>query len=710
MKKHHLQLISLILAAVLICSSLPVMAQDKTVSSIDASDAIVEKTDVSVSTLISRGSVVSSVNSYETVTSAVLPDGVYALKNLGNSGLYMDVEQNIYIAGYHVQQYAYSPSPTESFSRGGLFKITKDTETDYYIIRSMLNNRMSFGFSGNEVITKYIRENDAEVPLSDMFSIVRDGSGYVIRPYDSTYVVAANNTSASGMAGAPDSFLAKRTLSSAGNRGRWEMQKYTGSSQYGGGLRISPSSSYGLEMGKQYSIMPYIWSTDLDENTSYLSISSSCHDKVEYEYVIGEHTMYVEPKAAGTLTFVFRIRKDGTATTAHLLGANATMIPKTTVNETYFIRNIGTNRYIDIEGPSSAEGAIIQQWQYNGKNQSKWLFEKASGGYFYIQSLYSGKYIGVDSTNTSVIRQYASKSDYTLWRFITTTSGNFRIVNKAISSTVLAAPTATSGNGADLIATSYTGNSVYNDEWMIYRRVLYIDNYYDSTIVGNTAYQSFIPTAVECANKVFYELAQIGIISNGSASAYLTGLADQCPAGINVPCSDATCSTGLFDICLTSHHKNGLAISNDIDDNISRADDHVVTLWTHRDSYVYCDSDPGHVLVGSLGVVYFHRPIVHIMHAADNPNNDWTNSDILEQFEANMGNTLAHELVHTFGMGDVYDDPTHAGKNCIMTGLSGEHSKQMYNDICDGKHTGLCTSCENELLDYYVYVQTFEGN
>ena len=45
-----------------------------------------------------------------------------------------------------------------------------------------------------------------------------------------------------------------------------------------------------------------------------------------------------------------------------------------------------------------------------------------------------------------------------------------------------------------------------------------------------------------------------------------------------------------------------------------------------------------------------------------------------------------------------------------MTGLSGEHSKQMYNDICDGKHTGLCTSCENELLDYYVYVQTFEGN
>ena len=107
-------------------------------SSIDASDAIVEKTDVSVSTLISEGSAVSSVNSYETVTSAVLPDGVYALKNLGNSGLYMDVEQNIYIAGYHVQQYAYSPSPTESFSRGGLFKITKDTETDYYIIRSML--------------------------------------------------------------------------------------------------------------------------------------------------------------------------------------------------------------------------------------------------------------------------------------------------------------------------------------------------------------------------------------------------------------------------------------------------------------------------------------------------------------------------------------------------------------------------------------------
>ena len=708
MKQHRLQLISLILAAVFIFSSWPVMAQDETVSLIDASDAIVEKTDVSVSTLISGGSAVSSVNSYETVTSTVLPDGVYALKNLGNAGLYMDVEQNIYIAGYHVQQYAYSPSPAESFSRGGLFKIAKDTETDYYIIRSMLNNRMSFGFSGNEVITKYIRENDADVPLSDMFSITRSGSGYVLQPYDSSYVIAANNTSASGMAGAPDSFLAKRSLSAAGNCARWEMQRYTGSSQYGGGLRISPSASYGLVVGTEYTITPYIWSTDLDENTLYFSLPLAYRDKVEY--LFGDNTMYLTPKEVGLLVFNLGIRKDGTTSTAHSLNTNIMITPKITENEVYYIRNVGTDRYIDIEGPSDDDGAIIQQWQYNEANQSKWLFEKASGGYFYIQSLYSAKYIGVDSTNTASIRQYTTKSNYTLWRFYATASGNYRLVNKANTSIVLAAPTATSGNGADLIGTSYTSDSFYNDEWMFYRRVIYMDNYYDSTIVGNTVYQALIPTAVECANKVFYNLAQVGIVSSGSALAYLTGLADQCPAGVNVPCSDDTCSTGLFDICLTSHHKNGLAISNDIDNNISRADNHVVTLWTHRDSYVYCKSDPGHTLVHSLAMVYNHRPIVHFMHAADNPNNDWTDLDILNQFEANMGNTLAHELVHTFGMDDVYDDSSHTGAYCIMSGLSGDSSKEMYEEIINGSHSGLCASCENELLNYYVYVQTFEGN
>ena len=39
-----------------------------------------------------------------------------------------------------------------------------------------------------------------------------------------------------------------------------------------------------------------------------------------------------------------------------------------------------------------------------------------------------------------------------------------------------------------------------------------------------------------------------------------------------------------------------------------------------------------------------------------------------------------------------------------------DSSKEMYEEIINGSHSGLCASCENELLNYYVYVQTFEGN
>ena len=36
----------------------------------------------------------------------VLQSGVYAFENLGNSGLFMDIQQDKYLPGYHMQQYA----------------------------------------------------------------------------------------------------------------------------------------------------------------------------------------------------------------------------------------------------------------------------------------------------------------------------------------------------------------------------------------------------------------------------------------------------------------------------------------------------------------------------------------------------------------------------------------------------------------------------
>ena len=126
-----------------------------------------------------------------------IEDGVYAFENVGNAGFWMDVEN--YSSGSDVWQYASSTIPTNSFDRSCLFKITRRARTDSYIIRSMLNNRLTIYFSGNQVLTKEISPNDDDVADSDTFEIVYSGGGqFTIRPYGLPQVISAPNTTSSG--------------------------------------------------------------------------------------------------------------------------------------------------------------------------------------------------------------------------------------------------------------------------------------------------------------------------------------------------------------------------------------------------------------------------------------------------------------------------------------------------------------------------------
>ena len=104
--------------------------------------------------------------------SYIIEDGVYSFENLGNSGLFMDIQQDKYLPGYHMQQYAADGNPATTFDRSCLFKVTRRSTTNSYIIRSMLNNRLTFYFSGNEVLTKEIAPKDADVSDSDTFELM----------------------------------------------------------------------------------------------------------------------------------------------------------------------------------------------------------------------------------------------------------------------------------------------------------------------------------------------------------------------------------------------------------------------------------------------------------------------------------------------------------------------------------------------------------
>ena len=423
------------------------------------------------------------------VTSSVdFSDGVYALRNIGNGQLWMGIEQNYVTPGYHMQQYAFGYSPADNFTQAGLFKITRVPNTNRFIIRSLLNNCLSFGFEDSEnveegedieVITRIIPANDADVQPKDTFRITFSNSGCIIYPYESesnrTLAVAAHNTTASGAAGAPESYLVQKTKEEAGTRARWELQKYEGENRSSGYITSPSIISKGLTVGIPYTLQAYGWTTIIGANKITLGIPDAYSDIASGVWNDTTESLTVTVHRAG----FFRVNlymydaeaydpNSTTNTPVRTFYGNYRAVPPIEDGVSYYLQNVGTKRCMDIEGPSTAEGAIIQQWDFSTATQKKWIFTRESGGYFTIKSAYSNKYVGVDSTNTSVIRQYATKSDYTKWYFESTESGRYAIYCKASAVTgVLASPTATSSNGVNLTTATYTDDTVYRDEWVV---------------------------------------------------------------------------------------------------------------------------------------------------------------------------------------------------------------------------------------------------
>lgn len=82
----------------------------------------------------------------------------------------------------------------------------------------------------------------------------------------------------------------------------------------------------------------------------------------------------------------------------------------------YYIQNVLTGMYIDIHGPNTD---MIHQWTYHNGFQEVWNIQKVIGdeSYYTIQSLYSGKYLGIENSNVGEdnINQYSTQSEYTKW-------------------------------------------------------------------------------------------------------------------------------------------------------------------------------------------------------------------------------------------------------------------------------------------------------
>ncbi len=220
----------------------------------------------------------------------------------------------------------------------------------------------------------------------------------------------------------------------------------------------------------------YNWSTVVGANTPYMFVDPSCTSVGDVTWNNDTLDSTVTGFAAGDLKIRLQILYDDSQSPLYTAVTNQVIIPDI-VGDTAFVQNVGTGRYIDLEQVNYVPTDVVQQWSFHGGTQSLWIFELGGSGYFKIKSVKTGKYIGVDSADTTKVKQYTTVTDYTLWKLTETSNGRYKIFCKAsaLSGKVLSTPTSTSTNGADLTMLAYVSDSDYKDEWRIYHLQNIID-------------------------------------------------------------------------------------------------------------------------------------------------------------------------------------------------------------------------------------------
>ena len=368
---------------------------------------------------------------------AVLADGVYAIKNIGNSsgstGFYLDTALAHWLPGYNMQQYKFEngTSPLDNFEVSTLFKITRNTEKGSYVIRIMRNNVLSFGIhvnsdGSNEILTKKIPLDDSEVALNDTYVITASGSGYYIRKYGTTNLIATKETTASGAAGAPDSYLYASTA--IGDQTRWTFSAYTGPERN----EMTMLGSGSLEVAKTSTLDPVFYSTRPGYNVVSLNMSQV---PTSYYHLSGpsDYGIYSLTPHQGTAWTVGIFLKNGTSANASsiLVKLETWNIALPIDEGIYFFENAefpGKYMQIDDDSSSSTNGAIMELWDFDGDDDQRWNLDHISDGYYKITSVASGKALTMPTEEGASVTQTPYEESFDrLWYITENSNGTYSL-------------------------------------------------------------------------------------------------------------------------------------------------------------------------------------------------------------------------------------------------------------------------------------------
>ncbi len=353
-------------------------------------------------------------------------------------------------------------------------------------------------------------------------------------------------------------------------------------------------------------------------------------------------------------------------------------------NGVYFMRNLQTGMYADIENNSLTVNNEVEQQTFDGASTQKWKFVYHSEGNVYTirsesnNSYYLGLQNDSTATSTNIVLRNAPVTSGMKWRI---TQGNQGYKISAYSSSSRVVATNSSSVGEDLSLTAWTNDTNYRDEWGLHR----IDYTINLDVKYDNAYLSRYPDAIDRLNgeiRVLQEkfLLEFGIWVNCSAPNIFESYADAyCSAPWNQKCEHGICRDSTEEEEQSYHHKNIY--------NILLRVDRPNTAQTFRMAYIghltCTESDNHDYDTGYYGLAY---PSLGLMSI--------TNFESI----ASEIKTMIHELGHMYGAPDHYnigDAPStqeirdernddRFNENCIY----GEDKEKLYVlnslTICDG--------------------------
>ena len=487
----------------------------------------------------------------------VLDDGVYAIQSVANSGYFMKVEHPEWLAGYHIQQQSANASTIlSSFNTRYLFKLTQHPDTGSYIIRPMYNNALSIEIvtfsdgSRPEVLTKDIQLDDAAVPYSDTYVLSASGSGFKMRKYGTTNCLAVN--------GLATNLTATFEI---GDNLRWTFTKYTGAERNSAVMLYSSLPT----VGQSTTLIPVIYSTRPGYNMPYLDMSQI--PSTSY-YISGPNEygrFSLTPHDGPDWTFHIYV-KNGAAASAPMVYASQQDFKITLpIDEgTYFFNNVKyDDKYMQIDDDvsPSANGAIMELWDFDADDDQKWELDHISDGKYKILSVESGKALTAPSSvNGSVTQKTYTGATNQLWYITANTNGSYTLTN---STYYLAAGDGIFTSDGRNVEGRYEQSDA-KDEWKLHL----CNQYAYVTLISRILYDSNIPQSTGHFEQIFND-ATAGFLSQYNISFYNYSITSTASLNLDPNCHVSSMSApcdglcGALDMCETTHHRSADRILDD---------------------------------------------------------------------------------------------------------------------------------------------------